>query len=100
MAPARRSAPARTTSKAGATPLPKGSRIPQPMLVYWIVRTVFIGALVLFFLSPTILTWATANRPMATPAGQASGGLLFGSLTEPSVDNDRVERDDKGGVVP
>src|SRR5262245_33172426 len=80
MAPPRRSAPARTSAKSSPAPLPKGSRIPQPSLVYWIIRTLFIGSLVLFFASPSILTWASTHQPPAAPAGQPGGGLLTGLL--------------------
>ncbi|HEY3232908.1 MAG TPA: hypothetical protein VGJ87_26990, partial [Roseiflexaceae bacterium] len=80
MAPPRHSAPARTPAKGSTGPLPKGSRVPQPMLVYWIARTVFIGALGLFFTSPFLLTWAAAHRPAPLPAGQQRGGLLTGML--------------------
>ena len=89
MAPPRRSASARPPNKVSSAPLPKGSRIPQPMLVYWIVRTIFIGALVVFFASPTILTWAAAHR--LPPLGQQRGGLLTGLLlSEPPTTADQA----------
>jgi hypothetical protein len=105
MAPPRRNAPARTSAKSGAAPLPKGSRIPQPSLVYWIVRTLFIGSLVLLFASPSILTWASMHQPLAAPAGQPDGGLLTGLLMaqRPTDDASGVKgkRDWAGdGAVP
>src|SRR5689334_6964564 len=74
---ARQTSAKRAPTKASAASVPRGARIPQPALVLWIVRTLVIGALVLFFASPAILTWAGTQRTLAT--GQP-GGLLFGGL--------------------
>src|SRR5262249_30928804 len=76
-----RGAPSRTSAKSSA-PVPKGARIPRPALLYWIARAIFIGSLILFFASPSLLNWAVAHRPLPTPAGQR-GGLLTGLLTNP-----------------
>jgi hypothetical protein len=99
MAPPRRSTSARPSSTAKSAPLPKGSRVPQPMLVYWIVRTIFIGALVLFFASPTILTWAAAQR--LPPSGQQRGGLLTGLLLDqrPTAADQARDQGDRGAGV-
>src|SRR5262245_5837527 len=72
--PARRSTTTRASVKPG-TPLPKGARIPQPALVISIVRSLFIGALLLFLASPFLLAWARDQQPTATPAGQHAGLL-------------------------
>ncbi len=82
MAATRRSTSTRPPAKARATPLPKGSRIPHPALLIWIVRGACIGALALFLASPSILAWAAVNRPVATAADQHDG-LLTGLLPLP-----------------
>ncbi|MFL5800906.1 MAG: ATP-binding protein, partial [Roseiflexaceae bacterium] len=99
MAPPRRGTSARPSANAKSAPLPKGSRVPQPMLVYWIVRTIFIGALVLFFASPTILTWAAAQR--LPPSGQQRGGLLTGLLLDqrPTAADQARDQGDRGAGV-
>src|SRR6266498_2990169 len=75
---AARNTPSRSTGRSGAPPLPKGARIPQPSLVVWVARAIVIGALVIFFASPTVLAWAHANISAA-----AAGGLLKYLLSEP-----------------
>ena len=71
---AARSNPPRSPSRSGATPLPKGARIPRPFLVVWVARAIVIGGLVLFFASATVLAWA-----QTTAAGD--DGRLNGLLT-------------------
>ena len=103
MAPARRSALARTTSKAGATPLPKGSRIPQPMLVYWIVRTVFIGALALFWPEPQTFDDAAldafakaakvTSQPLARIIAATREHVIATSFQDHLLDLDRTSTD-------
>ena len=68
----------RTTTRSSTAPLPKGARIPRPFLVAWVARAIVIGALVLFFASPSVLGWAYANR-----SASASGGLLTYLLSQP-----------------
>src|SRR5512144_2206762 len=100
MAPPRRSAPSRTPTKS-ATPLPKGSRVPQPMLVYWIARSIVIGALILFFASPSILTWAAAHQRAPWPKGQQRGGLLTGLLlNQHDTDTPARAEDGRDQVAP
>jgi hypothetical protein len=90
--PARQTSLQRSPAKAGVTIVPKGARIPQPALAYGIVRAIFIGALVLFFASPSILRWAEANSTSAVGFNQP-GGVLFGTLLTPSVPQDRPVQD-------
>src|SRR5262245_66442223 len=97
MAPPRRSTSARPPNRASAAPLPKGSRLPQPMLLYWIVRTIFIGSLVVFFASPTILPWAVAHQPLL--ADQQRGGLLTGLLLRERPTTANQARDEVGRSV-
>jgi hypothetical protein len=91
---ARRSS-TRTAAKSGTTRLPKGSRIPRPALILWIVRGVFIGALALTISHQWLLTWANTYAPAATtsqsrdprdaPAGsERQPGLLREALTAAS----------------
>src|SRR6266545_4182 len=70
MAAQRRRTPTRSAALSGA-PLPKGARIPRPALIISLARTIFIGALVLFFASPPLLSWAHAHTHE-----QHGGGLL------------------------
>src|SRR6266542_1623620 len=70
MAAQRRRTPTRSAALSGA-PLPKGARIPRPALSILLARTLFIGALVLFFASPPILSWAHAHA-----RARHGGGLL------------------------
>ena len=91
MASPRRSTSARTQVRSGATPLPKGARIPQPMLIIWIARSIVIGALMLFFASPIIVAWAAAHQRPPASAGQSSAGLLTGLL--------RLQRGSDGTAV-
>src|SRR5438093_240115 len=81
--PARRSTTTRASVKP-STPLPKGARIPQPALVIWIVRSLFIGALLLFLVSPRIPTTYLLVRA-TMPGFSVSSGRLAGSAT-PSGD--------------
>jgi hypothetical protein len=80
MAAPRRSPAARPVARAAAAPLPKGARVPRPLLVVWTARSIFIGALMVFLASPSILTWAAAHQPAPTVDDQQRGGLLTGLL--------------------
>src|SRR4051794_29887369 len=102
MAAPRRCAPSRSPALSG-TPLPKGARIPRPSLIVSLTRAIFIGALVLFFASPPILSWAHAHAP--TRAQQGSGlltDLLSGqrSSAHAIVDNDNAARDERDTIAP
>ena len=72
------------SAKAGSATLPKGVRIPQPALFLWSARTLVIGALVLFFISPAILAWADMQA-LPDRHAQRSGLLFRGLLTAHSA---------------
>jgi hypothetical protein len=74
-----------------------------------LVRTIFIGALILFFAGPTILAWALANQPASTPEGAQRGGLLTGLLlaqhppaaaTSTARDTDQVTQHSAAAAEP
>src|SRR6266498_2067268 len=101
MAAPRRRTPTRSAALSGA-PLPKGARIPRPALIISLARTIFIGALVLFFASPPILSWAHAH------ARERHGGGLLTLLVPgqrpiaPAADagSDNAPRDDSDPIAP
>src|SRR5215212_6132894 len=90
MAAQRRRAPSRSATGASA-PLPKGARIPRPALLVSLSRTIVIGALMLFFASPPILSWAHAHA-----RERHGGGLL--TLLAPGSAN--APRDDSDPIAP
>ena len=98
---AQRRIPTRSATGAGA-PMPKGARIPRPALIISLARTIFIGALVLYFASPPILNWAHAH------AHERHGGGLLTLLVPgqrpiaPAADagSDNAPRDDFDPIAP
>ncbi len=99
MTPPRRGTPARTSGKSGAAPLPKGARIPQPSLFYWLARMIVIGPLILFFASPALLTWASAHQPPPATASQPRGGLLTNMLLEQNPEDAATSANQEGDRV-
>src|SRR6266508_6564630 len=99
MAAPRRRTPTRSAALSGA-PLPKGARIPRPALIISLARTIFIGALVLFFASPPILSWAHARER------QGNGLLtLLAPIERPSAHaadagSENAPRDDSDPIAP
>src|SRR6266540_3716228 len=99
MAAQRRRTPTRSAALSGA-PLPKGARIPRPALIISLARTIFIGALVLFFASPPILSWAHARER------QGNGLLtLLAPIERPSAHaadagSENTLRDDSDPIAP
>ena len=90
---ATRTSSPRPTARSSTAPLPKGARIPQPELVVWVARAIVIGALAIFFASPTVLAWAQTNR-----SAPAAGGLLNALLSQPHPAASTSVREDADGT--
>jgi hypothetical protein len=83
----------RTRSRTSTPPLPPGARIPQPMLLQWVVRAVLAVAFAVYVLSPTVLSWASEHAASAAARGGQLDQLLLppgmvpeGDASDPTAD--------------